>query len=64
MADTQINQINLRLFDVIKYHNCHIRKGGQCYTNCHKKFKLKKKILSFEFSIYGSWVHYWFDWCL
>ena len=24
----KINQINLRLFDVKKYHDCHRRKGG------------------------------------
>src|SRR6218665_2577564 len=50
------NQIDLRLFDGKKYHDCHRSKGGLQNTAATDMRNLNKvkKILSFEFSIYGS----------
>jgi len=57
------NQINLRLFDGKKYHDCHRRKSGLQTTYYSvdsvtatdmRNVNKVKKILSFVFSIYGS----------
>src|SRR6218665_1423099 len=57
------NQINLRLFDGKMYRDCHRRKSGlqtACYSvdsvtaTDMRNLNKVKKILNFEFSIYGS----------